>query len=209
MRHLMRATTLALAVLAIPMLTATAQQAAPKFAYVNSQALMNAAPGRQEAQDRFDREMQAYQQQVTRMRDSLQAMVASYQQQQATLTEVQRTERQTAIRTREAEYTQRDQQLQQQMAQRQQELVQPIMDMVRRALDEIRAEDGYAMIFDTGSEVNVIVAADKNLDITDRVITKLRTMRPTAASTTPAQPQTRPAGATPPPAGVRRPPPQR
>ena len=207
MRGFMRATTLALAVLAVPMVAATAQQAAPKFAFVNSQALMNAAPGRQAAQDRFDREMQAYQQQVQRMRDSLQAMLTTYQQQQATLTEAQRTERQQAIRTREQEYTQRDQQLQQQIAQRQQELVQPIMDMVRRALDEIREEGGYAMIFDTGSEVNVIVAADKNLDITDRVIAKLRTMRPAAASTTPAQPQqNRPAGATPPPAGVRPPP---
>lgn len=211
MRFFMRATTLALAVLAVPMLDAAAQQAAPKIAYVNSQALMNAAPGRQEAEDRFQREMQGYQQQVQRMRDSLQAMLATYQQQQATLTDSARTARQLAIRTREQEYTQRDQQLQQQMAERQQELVQPIMDMVRRALDEIRAEGGYAMIFDTGSEVNVIVAADKNLDITERVIAKLRTMKPAAASTTPAQPQqTRPAGATtPPPAGVRRPPPQR
>ena len=210
MRLLMRATTLALAVLAVPMFEASTQQATPKFAYVNSQALMNAAPGRQEAEDRFQREMQGYQQQVQRMRDSLQAMLATYQQQQATLTDSARTARQAAIRTREAEYTQRDQQLQQQMAERQQELVQPIMDMVRRALDEIRAEGGYAMIFDTGSEVNVIVAADKNLDITDRVIAKLRTMKPVAASATPAQPQSRPTGATPPPpAGVRRPPPQR
>ena len=95
------------------------------------------------------------------------------------------------------------------MAQRQQELVQPIMDMVRRALDEVRAEDGYAMIFDTGSEVNVIVAADKNLDITDRVVAKIRTMKPAAVQTPQTPQQNRPAGATPPPTGVRRPPPQR
>lgn len=205
MRFLFRATMCALAVTAIPMLEAAAQ-GGPKLAYVNTQALLAEAPGSARADSVFQREMVAYQQQVQRMRDTLQTMIQAYQQAEPSLTPDQRTERQTAIRTREQEYNQRDQQAQQQLAQRRQQLVQPIMDMIQRVLDQIREEEGYALIFDVGSEASTIVAADRNLDITERAVTRLKTMTP-ATATQNQQPQTRPAGATPPPAGARRPPP--
>ncbi len=60
------------------------------------------------------------------------------------------------------------------MQQRQMELVKPIMDQIRKVLDDIRQEDGYAFILDAGSEAGVIVAADRNLDITEKVIARLK-----------------------------------
>lgn len=208
MRFLRRATVFALAVTAVPMYEAAAQGGA-KLGYVNTQALLAQAPGRPRADSMFQREMVAYQQQVQRMRDSLQTMLESYQQAEATLTPAQRTERQTAIRTKEQEFNQRDQQAQQALADRREELIAPIMEMINKVLNDIRAEEGYALIFDVGSEANTIVAADRNLDITERAVARLKTMTPaTAAQGT--QPQARPAGSTPPPAGATRPrPPQR
>ncbi len=206
MRFLLRATLCALAVTAVPMLEAAAQNV-QRLAFVNTQAMLARAPGSARADSTFQREMAAYQQQVERMRDSLQAMVDAYQTAEPTLTPAQRTERQTAIRTREADYNQRDQQAQQQLAQRREQLVQPIMDMIQQVLNEMREEGNYAMIFDVGSEASTIVAADRNLDITERAVTRLQAMTP--ATATPNQPQTRPAGMTPPPAGATRPPPPR
>ena len=50
----------------------------------------------------------------------------------------------------------------------------PITDLVKKVLDDIRVEDGYAMILDNAPGASVIVSADKNLDITDRVVSRLR-----------------------------------
>ena len=80
----------------------------------------------------------------------------------------------------------------------------PITDLVKKVLDDIRVEDGYAMILDNAPGASVIVSADKNLDITDRVVSRLKA---TPAGKLKAQ-ETAPAtkGAPPAPAGVTRPP---
>ena len=49
----------------------------------------------------------------------------------------------------------------------------PITDAVKKVIDDIRVEDGYAMIFDDAPGAVRIVSADKNLDITDRVVSRL------------------------------------
>ena len=63
-------------------------------------------------------------------------------------------------------------------------------------LDDIRQEDGYAMIIANDPGQSVIVAADKNLDITDRVVSRLRAVA--AANKTNAMQKGAPAS----PAGV-------
>ena len=80
----------------------------------------------------------------------------------------------------------------------------PITDLVKKVLDDIRVEDGYAMILDNAPGASIIVSADKNLDITDRVVSRLKA---TPAAKVKAQ-ETAPAtkGAPPAPAGVTRPP---
>lgn len=84
----------------------------------------------------------------------------------------------------------------------------PIMESVRKVLEDIRVEDGYAMIFSSEPGQSPILVADKNLDITERVVARLRTLSNRAATpgTTP-----RPGGApTSTPSGVTRPrPPER
>ena len=52
--------------------------------------------------------------------------------------------------------------------------MQPIMEQIQRIIDEIRSEEGYAMIFDVGATSGGVVAADRNLDITPRVIARLK-----------------------------------
>jgi outer membrane protein len=87
----------------------------------------------------------------------------------------------------------KNQQLQQQAQQRQNELMAPIMEQVKKVLDDIRLEDGYAMII-TG-DPNLILSYDKNLDITDRVVARLKTVASTPTKT-PGAPVSAPAGVT-------------
>jgi outer membrane protein len=83
------------------------------------------------------------------------------------------------------------------MQARQAQLVKPIMERVQAVIETIRAEDNYAVILDVGAQVSVVVAADKRLDLTDRVLARLKSAAPPAAA--PAS------GAIPQPAGVTRP----
>jgi len=59
-------------------------------------------------------------------------------------------------------------------------------------LDDIRSEDGYAMIM-TG-DPQLILSYDKNLDITDRVVARLKTIA--AMPTKVGAPVSAPAGVT-------------
>ena len=198
-----RATNLALVLTAAAAAPVMAQ-GGQKIAYVDSKVILSRAPGRQAAEDTFNKEMEASRTQVQKMGDSLQTMIADYQKVQTTLAANVREQREGAIRKKQDDYQKRAGDLDQQMQQRQMELVKPIMDQIRKVLDDIRAEDGYAFILDAGSEAGVIVAADRNLDITEKVISRLK---PIAAGAPTAKPDSAkaPVGPRSTPAGVTRP----
>jgi outer membrane protein len=198
MRALFRAVPAALALLTVVSLPASAQGI--KVAYVQTSTLLDQAPGRAEAEAQFEKETGGYRDQIKRMSDSLNAMVASFEKAQATLPAATRDARSKDIQAREAEYQRRSREIEQKAQARQSELVQPILDKIKAAIEDVRIEGGYAMIFnaDQGSP---IVAVDKNLNVTDRVLTKLR-------GSTAAAPAARPSSTAPAPSGVTRPPTQ-
>lgn len=201
MRSLLRASTIALATSLIFAGNAGAQAtsaAGPnptKIGYINSALLLQQAPGRAEAEAQFDREVGVYRQQIQRMDDSLRTMMATFDREAPKLDSATRESRRTTIGQREVEYQGRARGLDSTMQARQAQLVKPIMERVQAVIETIRAEDGYAVILDVGSQVSVVVAADKRLDLTDRVLARLKSQ-----GTPPAT-----SGAVPQPAGVTRP----
>jgi outer membrane protein len=204
-----RATRLALVLSAASAVPALAQgtptPGTPKIAYIDSKVVLSRAPGRQQAEDTFNKEMEVSRAHVQKMGDSLQTMIADYQKVQATLAANVREQREAAIRKKQEDYQSRAGALDQQMQQRQMELVKPIMDQIRKVLDDIRQEDGYAFILDAGSEAGVIVAADRNLDITEKVIARLKPVTASAAPSAKSDSAKAPTGPRPAPAGVTRP----
>ena len=195
MRGLIRAASLALIAGTIVATSASAQTPA-KIGWINSAQILSEAPGRAEAETRFKNEVTAYQAQLQRMSDSLQTMAATYEKDAARLDSATRVSRAKVIQERETGYRTRAQQLDQQMQTRQAELVRPIMENIQKIIEQVRAEDGYAIIFDVASQSGVILAADKKLDLTAKVMARVKAApKPTAASSL-----------TPRPAGVSRPP---
>jgi outer membrane protein len=204
MRVLFRASSIALAtsLILVGIAEAQASQPAPapaplKIGYINSAQLLAQAPGRAEAEAQFDREVGVYRQQIQRMDDSLRTLMAAFDQDAPKLDSVTRETRRTSIGRKEVEYQQRARGLDSTMQARQAELVKPIMERVQTVIEAIRAEDNYAVILDVGAQVSVVVAADKRLDLTDRVLARLK------AQGIPAAPPV--SGAVPQPAGVTRP----
>ena len=200
MRSFFRAAATALAVLTLTTTlshVAFAQQPASssKIAFVNMGILLDNAPGRVQAESTYARELRGYGDQVKKMSDSLNTMFSTYQKQEAALTATQKESKQKAMREYQEQLQEKQQQLTQQAQQRQNELMAPIMEQVKKVLDDIRTEDGYAMIL-TG-DPNLILSYDKNLDITDRVVARLRTVAATPRSVPkPGAPVSAPPGVT-------------
>jgi Skp family chaperone for outer membrane proteins len=105
----------------------------------------------------------------------------------------------------EADLQTKNQQFQQQFDARRQEVMAPISDLVKTVLDGLLTDGCYAVILDNAPGASNIVAADKNLDITDKAVSKLRAspapkLKATESAPAPAK------GAPAAPAGVTKPP---
>lgn len=173
---------------------APAQTAAQKFAYVNTQIILQQAPGRTEAAEAFQKEYVTLEAQATKLTDSLRVLSAAFQKEEPGLSPQAREARIKTLRDRETEFEGRVQKLREQAQQKEAELMEPIIENIKKVLEDFRTENNYTFIFDV-AQGSVIVAADKNLDVTDRVVAKLRLSAPKAAAK-PAGPTTSPAGIT-------------
>jgi outer membrane protein len=198
---------LSLAAVAAPVAAQT------KVAFVDTRKILQEMPSRNQVEARLRTEIDALGIREKVMVDSLNAMLNAFQKDSSTLSQADRTKRFTEMQAFDARYRDTLEVLQQEAQVKQAEAMQPLFDQIREALEMIRAAEGYAMIFDMGAQANPVVAMDKNLDLSDKVIARIRTMpvaRPAAQPTParpPAAPATRPpaAGPTGQPAGVRRP----
>lgn len=160
------------AVLLLLSATALEAQQAVRVAFIDSQAIINEAPGAQEAQEEFRQDMARFQEEMERMESELSELMNRYQQQRSTLSPEAREQRENEIRQRELEFQQRVEQMEQQAVQRREELVGPILARMSDAIEAIRTEGNYTMIFDVASQA--IVAADPDLDLTEEVIRRLQ-----------------------------------
>ena len=172
MRSIFCATTFALLVSGVGGVAVA--QAPIKIAFVNSQTLMEAAPGRAAATDLLTKEGQGYQTQLQKMQDSINGLLTKYQKDEPTMSAAAKDTKQKAIQALETEFQAQQLKFQKQFDDRTKEVMAPITDQVKKVIDDIRVEDGYAIILDNAPGAGNIVSADKNLDITDRVVSRLR-----------------------------------
>ena len=205
MRYLSRGFLAALAFLVVAAVPAQAQS---KVAFIDSRKVLQEMPGRNQIEARIRTELEVLGAREKRMVDSLNTMMTSFQRDSAKMTQEDRVTRFTQMQQYDAMYRDTLEALREEAQQKQTEAMQPLFDLIRLALEDVRAADGLSMIFDLGAQVNPIVAMDKNLDVSDKVIARIRTMpaartaAPAAADTKP--PVVKPAGPVAQPAGVTR-----
>jgi outer membrane protein len=198
---MLRATAIALTCI-LSTRAVSAQAGAGKIVFVNSQALMDAAPGRAAAEAVLNKEGEGLRAQSAKMQDTINAHLAAYQKAEPTMSAAQKDKAQKTLQAEETDFQATQLKLNQGWQARQSEVMAPITDLVKGVLDAIRTEEGYAMILDNAPGAGAgIVSADKNLDITDKVVSRLRATPPKAIAA-PAAPKT---GAPAAPAGVTKP----
>lgn len=150
---------------------AQAQQVGLKLGFINSQSVLEQDSAFQQAQQQFNQELQGIRAEIQQKEQELDSLIQHFQQQQATLSPQAREQRQQEILTKQQQYQARMNELQQQADQRQQEIVQPVMERINGVIEEMRAEGGYALIFDVAP--GAILAADQSLDLTDELVRRL------------------------------------
>jgi outer membrane protein len=162
---------MALAGLAVSAGAANAQTAG-KIAFVNSQKIIAEAPGAAEVRSTIEKEMNKHRADLALADDSLKNMISAYEKKQLVLSADARKKEEDAIRARQSALQNRAQTLENEMVKRQQELAKPIMDRINTVLQDIRKEGGYAIILDAAN--GGIVAADPAMDLTETVLTRLK-----------------------------------
>ena len=153
---------------------APAPSGATKLAFVNARRILQSTPGWTTAEQTFTKESEGYRGELQKLQATLDSMASEYEQQSVVLSPTQRQAKRTELETKRTALETRAQELQQKAQARETELLAPLQQKVNTVIESVRAEGNYAFIFDVSTQGGNIVAADRSLDLTDKVIEKLK-----------------------------------
>ncbi len=145
-----------------------------KIAFINSRQILQQTPGYAAAESTFNREVQGFRDEVQKLQQQLDSAVRAFDQQSIALSPAAKQAKQRELQSLQQRFEQRSNELQDRAQQRERELLQPIQTRVNGVIQGVRAEGNYAVIFDADAPGNNIVAADPALDITAKVLQRLR-----------------------------------
>ena len=145
-----------------------------KIGFVNSRQILQQTPGYAAAESTFTRELDGFREEVQKLQHQLDSSVQAFDQQSIALSPAAKQAKQKDLQRLQQRLEQRSTELQQRAQQREQELMQPIQARVNAVIKGLRAEGNYALIFDADAPGNTIVAADPALDLTKKVLERLR-----------------------------------
>lgn len=169
----MRRTPFAALALAFALAAGTAEAQTLKIGYINSQEILEKAPGAKEAQQAFERDMEGFTTEAQQLQNELTRMQQQLAQQELTLSPEAKRNRQQQIQDKAQQAQARMAEMDQIAARRRSELVQPVMDKITAVIEKIREEQNYALILDVAA--GSIIAADPALDLTAEVLRRLET----------------------------------
>ena len=145
---------------------------AQKFAYVDTDYILNKIPEFKQAQDKLDEISLDWQKEIESRYTEVEQMYRAYQQEQVLLTEEMKMKREEAIINKENE----TQQLQQkyfgpegELYKKRQELIKPIQDKIYDAIQQLAINNKYQIIFDSSSDL-IMLYKNNNLDKSDKVL---------------------------------------
>ena len=143
-----------------------------KFAYIDSDYILNKIPEFKQAQDKLDALSAEWQKEIEKKFTDVENMYKAYQQEQILLTKPMKNKREEAIMRaeREAKDLQRKYFAPQgELNLKRQELVKPIQDKIYDAVQQLASNNKYAVIFDSSSDL-IMLYSNPNLDKSDKIL---------------------------------------
>jgi len=159
----------------IVMLFAAPSLFAQRYAYVDSKYILENMDEYKEAQLEIDAMSKRWQETIEAKMAELDRMRRAYEAEKILLTEELRKQREQEIKDKEQEI--RDYQrakfgVNGELFKKRQELIQPLQDDIFNAIKELAKERSYALIFDKGTNTNILFA-DPKYDKSDVILKKL------------------------------------
>ena len=164
----MKKRTLILAVSLLMALSIKAQ----KFAYVDTDYILNKIPEFKQAQDKIDNFSANWQNEIEEKKADVEKMYRDYQKESILLTEEMKAKREEAIITKENEAKKLIQKYfgpKGELYIKRQELIRPIQDRINDAVQQLAANNKYHIVFDSSSDL-IMLHKSTNLDKSDQVL---------------------------------------
>ena len=152
-----------------------AQIGGQKFAYVDSDYILNNIPEYGDAQEEINALSTQWQNEVKAIYDKVSEMYQKYQTEMVLLSEDQKRAREQEIVNKEQEAKNLQMQYfgaEGRLYQKRTELIQPIQEKIYTALTEIAQTKGYTFVFDVASGTSILFASDR-ADVSDDVLDQL------------------------------------
>ena len=148
---------------------------AQKFAFVDTEYILQNIPSYNAAQEELDKVSEAWETEITTEYEAIEKLYKTYQSERVLLTDEMKKKREQEIMDKEiavkelqAKYFGPDGDL----SKKRQELIKPIQDALYKAVKELSAEGSYAIIFDTASGASILYS-NPRYDLSDEVLKKL------------------------------------
>jgi len=148
---------------------------AQKYAFVDTDYILENIPAYKSAQEQLDQVSRQYQKELENLHDELDKMFRDFQAEAVLLSNDMKRKREDVIVSKEKEYKNLQRQYfgpEGDLFKKRESLIKPIQDDVYNAIQDIATEGGYAVIFDKAAGVSMLYTNPK-YDLSDQVLEKL------------------------------------
>jgi len=145
---------------------------AQKFAYVDTDYILNKIPDFKQAQDKLDGLSADWQKEIENKYADVEQMYRAYQQEQVLLTDDMKEKREDAIIKKETDAKNLQKKYfgpEGDLNLKRQELIKPIQDKIYDAIQQLAADNKYAIVFDSSSDL-IMLYKNNNYDKSDKVL---------------------------------------
>ena len=146
-----------------------------KFAYVDSDYILERVPEYQSAQEQLDKLTLSWQEEIEILYQEIDILYKKYQADQILLTQEMKTKREAEIINKEKEAKELQRKRfgpEGDLFVKRQELIKPTQDKIYNAIQDLATEKRYDIVFDKSSEL-IMLYADTDLDKSDEILQML------------------------------------
>lgn len=148
---------------------------AQKYAYVDTEYILENIPAYQAAQDQLDQLSSQYQKELEAVQSELEQMYNDFRAESILLSDDMKRKREDVIVTKEKDYRSLQQKYfgrEGELFKKRQGLVKPIQDDIYNAIQDLASAGNYAVIFDKAGSLSMLYT-DTKYNLSDQVLEKL------------------------------------
>lgn len=149
---------------------------AQKFAYVDSEYILNNIPAYKEAQEQLNKQTVQWQKEIETEYAEIDKLYKQFQVDKLLLSEEMKNKREQEIMFKEKEVKQLQKKRfgpEGDRFKKEQELIKPIQDEIFNAINDISSSSDFALVFDKASSSLTMVFTNPKYDISDEVLKKM------------------------------------